>query len=117
MSEKEYQKDLLKAFVKCKKADWESKIKYTKYKELSKAYLKGKAGDAIEEGKLIVDLTRATLHLFEVIKDGEKEKTKETKRTKELVSHRRVVPQLSGSDEGQAEGKGTEEVPNESQGG
>lgn len=116
MSEKTYPQDLIKAFVKCKKADWDSDVKYKKYRKLADSYLKGKAEDAIDQGKLIVDLTRATIHLFEVIDDGEKEET-EVKRAKKLVGRPRKVPQLGGSDGEQTEEKRTQEVAQQSEGG
>lgn len=115
MGEKVYPEELLKAFIACKKASWEDEKKYLQYKELTKAYLKGKADDAIEQGKLIVDLVRATIHLFEVIENGEEKEKKKTKRTKELVSRRRKVQKLGGSDGEQTEEKRTQEVAKQSQ--
>ena len=53
---------LVDAFVKICKADWENETLYRHYKLLEEAYMgKTEATDPIAQGKVIVQLARATL--------------------------------------------------------
>lgn len=113
---KEYPKTLVDAFVACKKNKWEDEPTYLKFKEQSNAYLKGKADETIEHSKLVVELARATMNLFRGKEDVEKEKTKEAKTTKKLVSRPRKVPKLSGSNGVEAKEEGAKEMALQSKG-
>ena len=54
---KEYPKELISAFNKCKKSEWSDEF-YAKFAEEAKKFLKGKADDKIEHSKLVVELAR-----------------------------------------------------------
>ena len=56
--------DLVSAFIKICEANWEDDKLYEKYKELELDYIgKDKAKDPIEQGKLIVQLSTATMDI------------------------------------------------------
>lgn len=54
---KEYPKELVDAFLKCKKNEWSDEV-YPKFAEEAKKFLKSKAEDTIEHSKLVVELAR-----------------------------------------------------------
>ena len=113
---KEYPEALINAFVACKKSKWEDGPIYLKFKEQSNAYLKGKADETIEHSKLVVELARATMSLFRRNEDVEEETPKKAKTAKKLVSRKRKVPKLSGSDGVETKEEGTKEVALQSEG-
>jgi len=54
---KEFPKELVKAFNKCKESKW-SEETYQPFADEAKKYLKGKAEDKLEHSKLVVELSR-----------------------------------------------------------
>lgn len=54
---KEYPKELVSAFLKCRKSKWSDET-YPKFAEEMKKFLKGKAEDTLEHSKLVVELAR-----------------------------------------------------------
>jgi len=75
---KEFPAKLISLFVKLHDSKYGEK-EHKKYKKEAAEFLKGKAEDAIEQGKLIVRLAKATFDLVEEEKHEKEEKQKEIK--------------------------------------
>jgi hypothetical protein len=71
-SMKEITPELYEAFVKVHKTEFEDEEVYEAYEKLAKDFLGDKAEDGIEQGKLVVSLTRALIEVEgDWVKDGE----------------------------------------------
>ena len=66
---KEYPKELVSAFLKCRKSKWSDET-YPAFAEEAKKFLKSKAEDTLEHSKLVVELART-------YKDKDEKKIKE----------------------------------------
>lgn len=81
MAERKLPDDLIQAFIKLKKSGWTDKA-YNAYVKVRKKYLKGKDEDKIEQGRLVVDLSRATMHLFKADENVTNTKKKAKKKAR-----------------------------------
>jgi hypothetical protein len=65
--------ELFEAFLKVHKSEFENEELYEAYSKLAKEFLGDKAEDRIEQGRLVVELTRAVIAVEGdwVDKDGE----------------------------------------------
>lgn len=81
MAERKLPEELIKSFIKLKKSGWTDRA-YKAFTKVRKKYLKGKDKDGMEQGRLIVDLARATMYLFPVNKNVTNEKKKAEKKTR-----------------------------------
>ena len=84
---KEFPAKLVTLFVEMHDSDYEEKA-YNKYKKEMIIFLKDKAEDKIEQGKLIVRLTKAT---FDLVKEEKAQNAKKKSETKVKIKTKKAA--------------------------